>query len=255
MKNSYQVESEPLTPEIVLDIIKDFYIQSLHYDPDAEPDYHLTFNTTIEEWQIACNLVSTKKLGRALNDWFGIDYSDHEWQEALEPNNKKNLEGVCKMIASKSSRIANKPITIFDITCQNAGTFVALRFAFQEAGIPINDMKPSSKLEPMLKKHLWEFIQAVGTIAPNVLPKADIKLALLQKLGPILFAITLFIFAVNAFFTIPYLMPIGLSTGVLGVAFSIFGNKSAFKSVAFKEIETYNDLCQLINNVQKNSAT
>ena len=60
MKNSYNIETEPFSPELVLEVIKDSYFQQCQYDPEAEPDIDLTFESTVDDWRNACDLVKNK---------------------------------------------------------------------------------------------------------------------------------------------------------------------------------------------------
>jgi hypothetical protein len=58
------------TPAYVLDVIRDQHRQQCGYDPMADSDAELTFETTIAEWRDACDLLDWRRLGRAL---------DREW--------------------------------------------------------------------------------------------------------------------------------------------------------------------------------
>src|SRR5580704_15951986 len=70
MNVDYPVQEMPATPEYILAVIKDVYRQQCQYDPETEKNALLTFDSTIQEWRDACDLLGWQKLARALNDWF-----------------------------------------------------------------------------------------------------------------------------------------------------------------------------------------
>jgi len=48
------------TPEEILQILNDFYNCQSVFDPEVEPCEILTFETTIADWIIICNLLEPK---------------------------------------------------------------------------------------------------------------------------------------------------------------------------------------------------
>ena len=95
MNTHYPTIDEPATPEYVLAVLRDDYRQQCQYDPEAEPDVDLTFETTVAEWRNACDLVGTHDLGRAENEVWGIHRGDDEWRAILEPAKARTLGDVC----------------------------------------------------------------------------------------------------------------------------------------------------------------
>jgi hypothetical protein len=51
MNDHYPTADEPATPEFVLAVIRDIHRQQCQYDPEAQPDMSLTFDSTVAEWQ------------------------------------------------------------------------------------------------------------------------------------------------------------------------------------------------------------
>ena len=247
MRNSFDAPVESLTPESVLDIIKDFHRQQCFHDPEAEPDIHLSFESTIEEWRQACDWLDCKPLGRALNERFGVNFSDNEWHDALEPSNQKTLLGVCELIATQGERFAIKPLNIFGGSCREAGVYIALRSALNKAGVPMEKVKPSSRLEPLLINHWGVISDEVGKIAPGVLPSVEIKGSFFQRLG------------IGLLFAGPLLAFLDWIWGPTGITlFAIaFGGCGALllavssgmkpKSVSFENLETFGDLCSRVS--------
>src|ERR1035441_723476 len=117
MNNNYPVQTLPATPEYILAVIKDSYRQQCQFDPEAERGVLLDFDSTIQGWREACDLLGWRKLAKAMNDWFKMDFSDDQWYAVLEPAKAKKLRGVCELLATKVTRIEIKP---FGNRCVNA---------------------------------------------------------------------------------------------------------------------------------------
>ena len=69
----------PATPDYVLAVSRDSYRQQCQFDPDAEPDVELTFQTTIAEWRSSYNLLEWRQLGRALRNQWKLGRPDTAW--------------------------------------------------------------------------------------------------------------------------------------------------------------------------------
>ena len=63
MESKYETEIVPATPEYILRVIQDSYRFGCANDPDAEPGMDLTFESTVADWRMACDLLPCKKLG------------------------------------------------------------------------------------------------------------------------------------------------------------------------------------------------
>lgn len=243
MKNSVTARDEPLTPEVVLGILRDSYLQQCQYDPEAEPGISLTFESSIGDWRCACDLVGWKALGRAMNKWFGINHSDEEWHKVLEPAESKSLLGVCELISSTASRPLVAPINILGNSCLEAGAFVALREVIASAGTPVDSLKPSTRLEPWLKKNLGVFLYAVGKLAPEVLPPVKIENSFLIGLGHLMFLSGILLSIVSIFVGHEPAFALA-STFCILVGFLLIRMRP--KRISFDNLEKFSDVCQLI---------
>lgn len=154
MRNTSFLPSRPMTRNDVLETIRDSYRFAQKLDPEAEPGYDLTFDTTIEDWRTACDLLPAKKLGRALNVWFGVHFSDVDWMATLEPAKTATLSGVCELVASEAKMPDVKEFPVFGTECLSAGVFLTIRTALAKEGIPAEDIRPSTALEPIALKHV-----------------------------------------------------------------------------------------------------
>src|SRR5688572_7956658 len=99
MKATRHLHQSPMRAEDVLACIRDAYRFAEELDPESEPGVTLTFESTIDEWRSACDLLAAPQLGVALNEWFGVAVGDEEWKAALEPAAQRRLRGVCEVVS------------------------------------------------------------------------------------------------------------------------------------------------------------
>jgi len=248
MKNSYPTEKESLTPQDILEILKDSHLQQCQYDPEADSEIDLTFESTIDEWRYACDLVSWKPLGKALNEWFGVSFSPTEWKNTLDPSEKRKLHDVCTLIAKQGRRYSIKPLKICGSISDEAGIFFTVRAALKQSGVETDKIKPSSSLQPVLRNHWGTFLDEIGKISPGTLPPVVIKETLFFPISIILISASLFIGLVNIYFANITTKNVAFLIGAFGI-FSYFVNYLIGpKSVILGELTTFGDLCSAISN-------
>jgi hypothetical protein len=109
----------PATPEYVLAAIRDSYRQQCQYDPETEPDVDLTFNTTIDEWRSACDLIPWRELGRVLDDEWSLGRPQDAWRTVLTPEWKRTLRTLCEFISEGAIRPSIEPATILGVCPDN----------------------------------------------------------------------------------------------------------------------------------------
>ena len=161
----------PMRPEDVLACIRDSYRFAEKLDPESEPGIDLTFESTIDEWRSACDLLGASDLGVALNAWFGVSVDDTEWAAVLEPATQRRLRGVCDVVSQHAAqRPVVRPFPIAGHDCLAAGAFLTLRTALIDAGLPAAEVRPSTALTVVARHDLGDLVRAVGKLAPGVLP-------------------------------------------------------------------------------------
>jgi hypothetical protein len=246
MRNTSFLPIRAMTKDDVLNKIRDSYRFAQKLDSEAEPGYDLTFDTTIEDWRTACDLVRAKKLGRALNVWFGVHFSDIDWMATLEPAKTATLGGVCDLLASNAKMPDIKEFPILGSQCLSAGVFLTIRTALAEEGIPAEGIRPSTPLEPIARKHLGPLIQTVGGIAPDVLPVPEMPYRRSYKICWWMFFVGLLMMLFGAFSTTLAFVGIGLAvTGfAAAIVFGLF--HQSFERVSFPEMKTFRDLTEAI---------
>lgn len=246
MKNSVSNKEEPLTPEAVLAIFRDSYLQQCQYDPEAEPEIELSFTSTVDEWRLACDLVKWKPLGRALNRWFEISHSDDQWYAVLEPAKQRTLFEVCELIASTATRPAIVPLTLFGNSCLEGGVFVRLKTALAAVGLPVASIRPSTQMAPWLVKHWGAFSDVVGKLAPEVLPPIKIEETSLQKLSYWIVTAGIVLAMANAAIDSHVVTTTAMVLLALGILLILLTSRTSPKHVSFGDLQTFGDVCRLI---------
>ena len=240
-----------ISPEFVLAVIRDNYRQQLQYDPEAEPNIDLNFNTAISEWRIACDLLGWRGLGKALGKEWNIKTNDSQWKELLEPADKKNLGDLCKFIATntRKKRDVTQPIVLLGSPCLTASTFFAIRYYLARAGVDVSKLRPTSLLEPYVQRYPEAFLGPIAQLAPEKLPLIEIKNPLqdvftgLVLLGMLLTMLggVLTIFLRDFVVLILFLAIIVSGFGVLGIFTFSFLSKTKFIGV-----KTFKDLVKVL---------
>lgn len=181
MRIDYPTLDEPATPEYVLSVLQDAHRQVCRFDEVVDPDAVLTFETTVAEWRDACDLLGWRQLGRAYNEFWGITCSDSEWREALEPARRKRLSDVCGLIAKHALRPRVRPARLLGRTCAPAGTFLTIRSLLHQAGVPVEDITPSTPLEPYPGAISWSSSKRSPGLLPARFPWCVSRLRLTTR--------------------------------------------------------------------------
>lgn len=173
-ESSYPLPMRRMTPDDVLAVFLHEHGQQIH-DFELDRDSVFGFDTTIEEWQDAWDLVDTKSLGRAFNEQFDTTFSDARWRAVLEPARSRTVRGVCELIATEAQVAQIQPFRVFGKPCLPAGAFLTIRSLLAKAGVDVADVKPSTPLGPYLREHGNAMMTQLVKLAPGRLPFWDIE--------------------------------------------------------------------------------
>jgi hypothetical protein len=246
MEVHYPTIDQPATPEYVLAVLQDMHRQQCQWDPEADRDFVLSMETTVEEWRTACALVEWKRLGRAHNENWAIRITDAEWRAVLEPADEKRLAEVCELIACRATRPVIRPARLFDCNCAPAGAFLTIRSLLHEAGEDAaNEIAPSTPLAPYFRRHTNVFLGPVSRLAPGALPPVRIHNPLYDAalLGSGVGLLTALIGACVS----PWLVAVGVFLFVLGWALTWYAARWRLPaSVEFGELRTFRDLAVVV---------
>jgi hypothetical protein len=248
MRNTSFFPTRAMTKDDVLNTIRDSYRFAQKLDPGAEPGYDLTFDTTIEDWRNACDLLAARDLAQALNAWFGVHFSDMDWMATLEPAKTATLGGVCDLVASQAKMPDIKEFPILGTECLSAGVFLTIRTALAEEGVPVEGISPSTPLDPVARKHLGPFIQTVGRVAPGVLTVPDVKYKLAYRISLWLSFVGMCFGVLVSFTRWHGLAFLGFVIGAFGfVSAALWSNfGQTIRSVCFPEMRNFRDLTSAI---------
>ena len=112
-----------------------------------------------------------RRLGRALNDGFGVRVSDPAWFWVLEPERRRYLGDVGRFLAARGARVpVLEPRGGFGARCTAAGAFDGIRAALAADGTDVARIRPSSALAPYLDGRAGIFIEFAARVAPGRLP-------------------------------------------------------------------------------------
>ena len=112
-----------------------------------------------------------RRLGRALNDGFGVRVSDPAWFWVLEPERRRYLGDVGRFLAARGARVpVLEPRGGFGARCTGAGACDGIRAALAADGTDVARIRPSSALAPYLDGRAGIFIEFAARVAPGRLP-------------------------------------------------------------------------------------
>lgn len=157
--------SQQLTPTDILNILIEQHRISSKLDFEADPDAILTFDSTINYWRNAGDLLPWKPLSEFLNESFGISITETKWEETLTPSRKRTLREVCKLIAENCEYQDIKPIKILGNECLSASVFLTLKKYLKHRNVDVSHIKPSSLIAPYLEKYYSEMLEQIGIIS------------------------------------------------------------------------------------------
>jgi hypothetical protein len=241
----YLPGEEAATPEYVLAVFRDEHRQQCQYDCAADPYVSLSFATSVRDWRLACDLVGSRVLGRALNHMWKIECTGAEWRAVLRPEGERTLADVCRLIASRAHRARIRPVSTLGCDGKSAGAFLTVRALLQQAGAAAEAISPSTPLAGYTRTYFEVFLLQIARLAPGALPPVRVRTPIyVLSVWMLAASILVLIVGINiSLLSGEHLLTIGS-----GVAFllSYFLNRIASKlrsaSVEFGDLRTFRDL-------------
>jgi hypothetical protein len=179
---------ERYAPKDILQILTDFYNCQAAFDPEVSPGQTLSFETTISEWMDICDLVAPAKLAKVYHEMFDLNTPVAELETILF-DGKNTLSDFCNYLSVNAIRTKILPIKIMGTDCMTAAIFKVLVENLRKKGIT-DDIKPSSKIDPLFKKYGGILLSEVNLIAPGAFTNFEYSENLVLKAG--LYCIFLF---------------------------------------------------------------
>ena len=240
-------------PTEILQIIQANYRQQQQYDDIVLKEQEFTFDTTVAEWRDICDLIDTSELWKYLNYYFRLNLGSESWMVVLKPEDKKSLGDLSNFISSHADKEIIRPIKLFGSNCQTAAIFKSLTAKLKDRGIDISDIRPSSQLEPLVKKYKSVLIEEINQIDSTVLPPVNYKTNWVYKWGLRTFMTLIF---VSFFLAYKESKWAWVTAGIsfVGYVMTWIGSRLKPTQASFVDIHTMADLVRRINtapNIQK----
>jgi hypothetical protein len=248
------------SPEFIHATIADQYRLQCGYDPEAEPDLEISFETTVAEWRNACDLVGWEEVGRGLNEEYGINVHRDRWFSVLEPASQRRLRGVCELIASEAMVVVVRPASVLGGKCLKAGVFLTIRTLLAQAGADVGDVRPSTPVHRFLPRYLGVFVGPVSRLAPGSLPIVkigngtwdglDVLVGCVPLMPVIAYSLAIIFFApvgVNLFLAAGWFLAVALGFRLYHyVRASLETRRSAGRRVEIGDVRSFADLSRVI---------
>jgi hypothetical protein len=154
-----------MTPLDVLNIFIEQHRLCSPLDPEADPNAELSFDSTIDDWRDANDLIGWHSLSRFLNDEFNILVPEEEWKLVLTPSSDRTLNDVCQLISRYSTQQDIKPIKLLGQECLSSAVFRTLNKYLQRRGIDVSDLRPSTSTTPYFEKHFSQMLEQTTIIS------------------------------------------------------------------------------------------
>lgn len=161
METHFQVDSRPMTPDEVLEVLRSW--------TDDDAGSSITFDTTVREWINCLNDDWIDDPAPSLNLVFETSPAKAEWKQVLRPEKTRHLRDLCEFIAARATIPTINPVAVFGRPCLPAGAFRTLKAELARRGADVQDLGPSTVLEPFLKRNAEAFFGVFAKLAPRVL--------------------------------------------------------------------------------------
>jgi hypothetical protein len=235
------ITTEPATPEYVLGVFQDAHRQSSACD-EADPDFALSFDTTIADWRDAYDLLGWVPLASAINKEWNLDCPLDEWRNALEPAEHRTVRDFCDLVARHAVISRIRPASSPGSECTSADAFLAVRSLLLDAGADVDALTPSTPLAEYARRYMNVFLGPIAILAPGSLPSVRIWTSRWDfTIWAMLLSVVLLI--VSA--CVESLWAAATAVVVFGTSY--LASKFVFpKQVAFGELKTFEDLAQVL---------
>lgn len=169
---------QTLTPFDILNIFIEQHRLCSPLDPETDPSAELSFNSTIDDWRAANDLLPWKQLSEFLNQEFNISPTEDEWKSVLTPASTRTLKDLCEFISKHSTHVDIKPKKLLGQECLSSAVFLTLRKYLERRQVDVSDLRPSSLLTPYFEKYFSEMVEQTTILAngKKVFDKFDTKI-------------------------------------------------------------------------------
>jgi hypothetical protein len=119
----------------ILQILTDFYNCQSQFDPEVYPDLEISYETTIDDWREACDLLEPRELAKFYHDLFKINTPIIDLEIILIHEKENTLKDFCDYISEHAPKEEIEPVISMGKTCHEAAIFKTLISKLKERGI------------------------------------------------------------------------------------------------------------------------
>ncbi len=166
MDPDFEIATRNVTPEYVLQVFQDWHRQACAM-LEADPEFEVTFESTIDEWRVGYDLAEWKDFARAMNDFWKIDVPLREWKECMTPPRRRRVVDVCELISRKALVPVIRPLRILDRDCFPGGAFLTIKALLKEAGADVERIGPSTMLSKYATRFTGVFLGEISSLVPS----------------------------------------------------------------------------------------
>jgi hypothetical protein len=239
---------EPATPEYVLGVLADFYRHEAPYMPP------LSFDTTVDEWELTMFFEGWREIAHSMNGFWGINIPLEEWRKVLLPMDKHTVREICDLVAHSAKRPRLLPLPWLGRECMPASAFLAIRWLLHRAGCDVSNVAPSTRLSDFDGHYHMRLREEIVRLVPRMLPLlqvgtpgVDIAMCL-SLLGAVAAVIGLGFSVILAI--------LGAATALASVAFLALAVLGIVPmSVSFGDFRTFRDLAVAVAERQRTAAS
>lgn len=164
-------EVEPATPEYVFEYFAAVYRHAVSLR-EAQPDQLPNLDTTIREYynSLLADDMTWEQHAAALNETFHSAFPLSDLEPITSPPNVRTLRDVCQFFGSRIDRPVIRPWRGIGPPCLSAGAFLTVRDVLEKMGEDTSALRPSTTLEPTLRRKKWRLVERLVRIAPENIP-------------------------------------------------------------------------------------
>jgi len=164
MKNNQTTKYQPVE---IIELLKAFYNFQTVFDPEVDKGHELTFETTIEDWRMICDLLKPKELASYYHEFFSLPTPKIELEEILNNQKYNTLKDFCGYISKYAVKEKILPIKSLGHDCLDAALFKTLMSKLNKRGIDTSCIKPSSPFQPFFDNNLEAVMETANRLVPG----------------------------------------------------------------------------------------
>lgn len=242
------IPSRNVTPDDVLWALREFLVVS--WAEYGRVPALVDFDTTVAEFVSELpdsDVMCWWDVAGMLNATLCINVPLSAWRPALTPRRKRVLLDVCHLVAQFRCVPHVRSARVLGRSCQAAGAFLAIRELCRQRAIPVDDLRPSTRLEPFLRENLTRILIDLRLLAGPRTPCVDLefskhpltagKLAV-RAMAAVLFLAAVPLGAVSCWYSGP--------VGLLAVMIWIGTDRQDLAAIRLGDLRDFRDLSYAI---------